>query len=235
MGVRLRRATSQQLADLLEACRADTFTYAPAGGSINGTTPSGLHRHHWATALRGPESFDRGVEAIRTWAVHRGAGLEVATDGPIAVGTNVAICAPLPVGFVDATCRIAAVVDEHARYGFAYGTLSVHPERGEEAFLVVRDDDGNGALRRRGRIPADSSGRSPRSSRRRPASRHGRAPLRGGHGACRQHVEIRTDPPVCDLAADGAATWTSCKDTAPVHVPLRLELGASPWSRRRSR
>ena len=72
--------------------------------------------------------------------MHRGAGLEVATDGPITVGTNVAICAPLPVGFVDATCRIAAVVDEPARYGFAYGTLSVHPERGEEAFLVVRDD-----------------------------------------------------------------------------------------------
>jgi uncharacterized protein (UPF0548 family) len=142
VGVRLRRATSQQLAELLEACRADTLTYAPVGGSINGTTPSGLHRHHWTTALRGPESFDRAVEAIRTWAVHRGAGLEVATDGPIAVGTNVAICAPLPVGFVDATCRIAAVVDEHARYGFAYGTLSVHPERGEEAFLVVRDDDG---------------------------------------------------------------------------------------------
>jgi uncharacterized protein (UPF0548 family) len=127
---------------LLEECRSDTLTYEPSGGSIDGTTPSGLQRRHWTSVLRGTGSFDRACEAIRTWAVHRGAGLEVATDGPIAVGTNVAISAPLPVGFVDATCRVVAVVDEPARYGFAYGTLSVHPERGEEAFLVVRDDDG---------------------------------------------------------------------------------------------
>ena len=38
---------------------------------------------------------------------------------------------------------IVAVVDEPDRFGFAYGTLPVHPERGEEAFLVVRDDAGN--------------------------------------------------------------------------------------------
>jgi len=50
--------------------------------------------------------------------------------------------APLPVGFVIATCRIVAVIDEPDRYGFAYGTLSVHPERGEEAFMLTRDDRG---------------------------------------------------------------------------------------------
>ena len=66
----------------------------------------------------------------------------VAADGPIAVGTNVALGVPLPVGFIDATCRIVAVVDEPNRYGFAYGTLSVHPARGEEAFVIVRDGDG---------------------------------------------------------------------------------------------
>jgi uncharacterized protein (UPF0548 family) len=75
--------------------------------------------------------------------MHRGAGLRVAADGPIAVGTNVAFCAPLPIGFVDGTCRIVVVVAEPNRYGFAYGTLPVHPERGEQAFIVSRDDDGN--------------------------------------------------------------------------------------------
>ena len=38
-----------------------------------------------------------------------------------------------------------AVVDEADRFGFAYGTLPDHPERGEESFLVVRDE--RGALR----------------------------------------------------------------------------------------
>jgi uncharacterized protein (UPF0548 family) len=36
-------------------------------------------------------------------------------------------------------CRIVYVVEEHGkqeRYGFAYGTLGEHAERGEERFLV---------------------------------------------------------------------------------------------------
>jgi uncharacterized protein (UPF0548 family) len=64
--------------------------------------------------------------------------LAVRTDGPLTVGTNVAMCAPLPIGFVDVTCRVVEVVDDGARFGFAYGTLPVHPERGEESFIVSR-------------------------------------------------------------------------------------------------
>ncbi len=75
--------------------------------------------------------------------MHRGAGLRVAADGPIAIGTNIAFSAPLPIGFIDGTCRVVAVVDEPNRYGFAYGTLSVHPERGEQSFIVTRDEAGN--------------------------------------------------------------------------------------------
>jgi uncharacterized protein (UPF0548 family) len=102
-----------------------------------------MSRHRWTVAL--PDgTFDAGVEALRTWSVHRRAGLSVATDGPFAVGTNIAVSAPLPAAFVDATCRIVAVIDEPDRFGFAYGTLPVHPECGEEAFLVVA---GQGAVR----------------------------------------------------------------------------------------
>jgi uncharacterized protein (UPF0548 family) len=95
------------------------------------------------TPLSGANAFERAVKALRTWEMHRGAGLRVVADGPIAVGTNVAFSAPLPVGFIDGTCRIVLVVDEPDRYGFAYGTLPVHPERGEEAFVVSRHEGGN--------------------------------------------------------------------------------------------
>jgi uncharacterized protein (UPF0548 family) len=40
-----------------------------------------------------------------------------------------------------AACRVVAVVDEPDRFGFAYGTLPLHPESGEEAFLVERGPD----------------------------------------------------------------------------------------------
>ena len=113
------------------------MTYSPAGGSLDGSTPNELRRHAWSTDLA-PGSFDRAVQALIGWEVHRGAGFLVAADGGIEVGTNVALVAPLPIGFIDATCRIVAVVKEPDRFGFAYGTLAVHPERGEESFIVTR-------------------------------------------------------------------------------------------------
>jgi uncharacterized protein (UPF0548 family) len=139
--IRLRRPDASTLADLLERCRSQSVTYSPIGASLDGPTPTGLRRHRWSVPH--PDgTFDSAVTAIDTWAVHRGAGLTVTSDGPVALGTNVAMSAPLPVGFVDVTCRVVAVVEEELRHGFAYGTLPAHPETGEEAFLVVRDDRG---------------------------------------------------------------------------------------------
>jgi uncharacterized protein (UPF0548 family) len=38
--------------------------------------------------------------------------------------------------------RVVAVVDQPARRGFSYGTLSGHPVSGEEAFVVHHSPDG---------------------------------------------------------------------------------------------
>ena len=73
--------------------------------------------------------------------MQRGSGLTVVTDGDFVVGTNVVITAPLPIGYVNVACRIVTVIDEPDRFGFAYGTLPVHPEQGEEAFIVTRASD----------------------------------------------------------------------------------------------
>jgi uncharacterized protein (UPF0548 family) len=43
---------------------------------------------------------------------------------------------------VVAPCRLVYVTDEPSRFGFAYGTLPGHPEKGEEAFHVVLGGDG---------------------------------------------------------------------------------------------
>lgn len=41
-----------------------------------------------------------------------------------------------------APCRIVSVLSEADSFGFAYGTLPGHPERGEEAFTVERRAEG---------------------------------------------------------------------------------------------
>ena len=54
------------------------------------------------------------------------------------------VVAAIPLGPVTAIvpCRIVYVTDETDRFGFAYGTLSGHPERGEESFHIVRTPSG---------------------------------------------------------------------------------------------
>lgn len=140
MSVHLRRPGAAHLALLLERCASDVLTYEPVGVSTDLLVDTTLHRARWETAFSG--DFDRATSALRSWKVHRGAGLTVLADGDPAVGMNVAMSAPLPVGHVDVTCRVIAVIDTPDSYGFAYGTLSVHPERGEEAFIVSRAADG---------------------------------------------------------------------------------------------
>jgi uncharacterized protein (UPF0548 family) len=104
--------------------------------------PTGYRRDQWVRQLgRGDQVFAQAKDALSQWRVQEGAGLIVLADGPPVVGMVVAIAAPLPVGFIDVVCRVVRVVDDPDCYSFAYGTLSVHPEQGEEAFSVVRGSD----------------------------------------------------------------------------------------------
>ncbi len=139
--VHLRRPSDDDLARLLARCKDDVLTYAPTGCTLDGTTPAGLTRREWNTTFASGHDYALAVDALSHWKVQEHAGLVVRSHGAMAVGTNVAMSARLPIGFIDVTCRVVAIVDEPDRFGFAYGTLSVHPERGEEAFVVTRSAD----------------------------------------------------------------------------------------------
>ncbi len=122
----------------------DSLTYDVVGMSAMAEPPAGYRLDRWARSLGdGEHVFDRAVEALRHWRVHEGAGLVVEAAGPPAVGSVVAMAAPLPVGWVEVVCRVVEVVDEPDRFGFTYGTLSTHPEQGEESFTVIRASDGS--------------------------------------------------------------------------------------------
>ena len=96
-----------------------------------------------ACSVSGDRVFDSAVTALKHWTVHEGAGLIVLAEGPPVAGSVVAMAAPIPLGFIDVVCQVVHVVNRPDRYGFAYGTLSVHPAQGEESLSVVRgpDDD----------------------------------------------------------------------------------------------
>ena len=143
VSIRLTRPDPADLEVLRIAGEAAPLTYEPVGMSALAVAPRGYRLDRWSRVLlgRGERVFERASNALLNWDVHRGAGLVVCADGPASVGSVVAMAAPLPVGFVDVVCRVVDVIDADDRAGFVYGTLPVHPERGEEALVVVRHDD----------------------------------------------------------------------------------------------
>ena len=147
MLLRFRRPDDTELRRVLDGQVGHEPRYAGIGSTL---APSPLrappgYRHDRAS-VEVPD-FEATVEALRSWRVHRQAGLQLVADGPVATGTTVVLAAPMPVaGHVLAACRVVATVDEPGRrFGFAYGTLQLHPEEGEEAFVVERHPDGSGA------------------------------------------------------------------------------------------
>jgi uncharacterized protein (UPF0548 family) len=96
---------------------------------------------------KGERDFARAIEALRRWEMFRLGWIELfPSEAPIAAGTIVGVLAH-QLGFWSLNaCRIARVIDDHdsrRRFGFVYGTLAAHAERGFEQFNVewVRESD----------------------------------------------------------------------------------------------
>jgi len=123
------------------------LTYEEVGATAGPVLPKGYHHDRVSTELgEGAEVWARAQEAVRTWQAHRRAGATVyPAEAHIAVGTEVVATVRLGLLFIVAPCRVVYVTAEPDRFGFAYGTLPGHPERGEEAFHVTRH--GNGTVR----------------------------------------------------------------------------------------
>jgi uncharacterized protein (UPF0548 family) len=87
--------------------------------------------------------FARAADALRTWKAHVGADVEIVPkDARVTVGASVLFVIRTAGLWAVAPCRVVYVVDERDRFTFAYGTLPGHPEQGEVAMIVERDEVG---------------------------------------------------------------------------------------------
>jgi uncharacterized protein (UPF0548 family) len=116
------------------------FSYPEVGASA-GDLPDGYNVDESRILLGSGENiWRRSVEAIRGWQMFNMPWVRLFwPTSPIQVGVDVAILIE-HFGFRSLNAsRIVYVVDEDgpvAKYGFAYGTLMEHAERGEERFTV---------------------------------------------------------------------------------------------------
>jgi uncharacterized protein (UPF0548 family) len=114
------------------------LTYAEVGATRHEPLPQRYNRLHYRTLVgEGAEVFACARDAVLTFRMHRATGARVrATAGRAAPGVRLTI----GLGPIVAPCEVVYVIDEPSQAGFGYGTLPGHPARGEEAFLVERDD-----------------------------------------------------------------------------------------------
>ena len=138
----INKPTDKSIRRFLDAQKESSFSYAEVGSSRNVSAASGYNVDHNRVQLgRGREAFDRAIKAVRGWKMFDFAWLKLCwNDAPIEVGSTVAILVN-HFGFWSLNAaRIVYVLEEAdeavEKFGFAYGTLLEHAERGEERFSV---------------------------------------------------------------------------------------------------
>ena len=139
----LSRPSEQRIGRLLDSQRELPFTYEAAG---DWSPPPRRYSidHNRIRLGEGQPTFKRSLESINRWEMFNIGWLRLCwPDAPIAAGSTVAVLAH-HFGFWSLhACRIARVIDEDRRFGFTYGTLPEHAERGQEQFTVewLTEDD----------------------------------------------------------------------------------------------
>lgn len=121
------------------------FSYDEVGATRKDVAPKGYVADRYRVRLgEGEEAYRRAKEALRGWRQFDIGWTRILPRGaPIEIGRTVAVLAR-HLGFWSLnSARVVYTVEEHGddveRFGFAYGTLPGHAERGEELFLVEWD------------------------------------------------------------------------------------------------
>ena len=144
----LRKPSADALRRFLTAQVDLPYTYAAVGATAS-TPPAGYVVDRTRIKLgEGEPVFQAAVRALRRWEQFRLGWVDAwPSDAPIRPGEVVAVTGRAAGVWWLNACRIVYVVDEAgpiSQFGFAYGTLPGHVEKGEERFLIEwdRGDDG---------------------------------------------------------------------------------------------
>jgi uncharacterized protein (UPF0548 family) len=141
--LRLGRPSVTELDRLLDRARSSSLTYDHVGSTL--APIDALRRVHQQQLVlgHGAAAFESATLGLRRWACHRGIRAAVhPADAAVEVGSTLLVVLHAGPASVVVPDRVVAVVDEPDRFGFAYGTLEGHQERGEESFLAELLADG---------------------------------------------------------------------------------------------
>lgn len=141
--ISLRKPTIGKLRQFLAEQSRHDFSYEAVGATAS-TPPAGHDVDRTRIQLGVGESvYAAARAALARWEPFRLGWVEMwSPETPILAGEVMAVMGRAVSLWWLNSCRIVYVVDETGpvhRYGFAYGTLPGHVERGEERFLIEWD------------------------------------------------------------------------------------------------
>lgn len=145
----LRNPSPDRIRRFLREQRQAPLSYSQVGASRADTPPPGYAANRGSACLgSGLDAFHRGVDAMRRWAMYDLPWIRILPAAPpIRTGETVGLLVRHYAFQSLNACRIVYTVDEQRgtrrRWGFAYGTLPEHGERGEELFTVELREDGS--------------------------------------------------------------------------------------------
>jgi uncharacterized protein (UPF0548 family) len=144
----LRKPSPEQIQTFISYQRKLPFSYSQVGATQD-KPPAGFNLDHNRIRLGdGEQTYLRAVDAIKAWKqFDLGWVSIVPPNSPLEVGTTVAVQAKSFGLWSLNACRVVYLLDDNpefkARFGFAYGTLPEHVERGEERFTIEWLEDGS--------------------------------------------------------------------------------------------
>ena len=138
----LRKPSVEKIRELISAQRCLPFSYAKVG-STQGKLPGGYTIDHNRTKLGyGARTYDSAVAALKDWQqFDLGWTRIVPPQTPLRTDQIVAVRARTFGVWSLNACRVVYLINEDRKFGFAYGTLREHAERGEERFQVEWEKD----------------------------------------------------------------------------------------------
>lgn len=143
--ITFRPPKAVSLRRLFDEHRESPFSY-PEVGATRGELPSGYDVDRASVCVgRGEDAFQRARTALLGWAHFSLPWVRLSPDGKPEPGTLAAVTVWVHGTWWTNLTRVIYVDDDVDRFAFAYGTLALHAECGEECF-EVKIDRGTGKV-----------------------------------------------------------------------------------------
>ena len=145
----LKRPSSERIQRFQQIAEQDSFSYPELCATLKQPLPSGYNIDHNRVCLgRGKTVFERARAALSAWKMFDLGWVKlIHPPAPVAPRQTVLVLARTWGIYSLSASRVLTMIDtddgKTTRWGFCYGTLQHHVERGEERFTVEywREDD----------------------------------------------------------------------------------------------